>query len=315
MLASVAPRRHWVERRARGLRRASDPVVLDCGGGVRLSGYYARGTGRETLVLLLHGWEGDADSAYVLSAASHLHELGYPVFRLNLRDHGGSFHLNAGIFHSCRLAEVAGAVAAVRERYRPARLAFVGFSLGGNFALRVAAQAGGVELDQVIAVSPVLDPSRTMRALDEGPGVYRRYFLRRWRRSLARKAAQWPELYDFAALDRYRYLGPMTAELVAGYTEFPTLAEYLEGYAITGDRLSSLRAPSSILAALDDPIIPAEDLARLAPSPALRVWITESGGHCGFLETLAGPSYADRCVETLLAHGPEAAAPGSGLVR
>ena len=35
---------------------------------------------------------------------------GYDVVRLNLRDHGDSHHLNPEIFHSCRIAEVVGAV-------------------------------------------------------------------------------------------------------------------------------------------------------------------------------------------------------------
>ena len=34
----------------------------------------------------------------------------YDVARLNLRDHGDSHHLNDEIFHSCRIAEVVGAV-------------------------------------------------------------------------------------------------------------------------------------------------------------------------------------------------------------
>ena len=122
ILASVQPRRYGVLRRARALLAASEAVVLDCGDGVRLSGYYAARARAEGLVVLIHGWEGGADSSYVLSAGAHLHELGYAVFRLNLRDHGDSYHLNAGIFHSCRLAEVIGAVGAVQERYRPERL-------------------------------------------------------------------------------------------------------------------------------------------------------------------------------------------------
>jgi hypothetical protein len=51
-----------------------------------------------------------------------------------------------------------------------------------------------------------------------------------------------------------------------------------------------------VLLAEDDPMIPAADLARLAPSPYLTVVRTRHGGHCGFLEQLNGPSFADRFV-------------------
>ena len=92
-------------------------------------------------VVLLHGWEGSAESLYVLSLAQQLYRRGFEVVRLNLRDHGETHHLNRELFHSCRLPEVVGAVrSAAAALPRPA-LQLVGFSLGGNFMLRVAAQA------------------------------------------------------------------------------------------------------------------------------------------------------------------------------
>jgi predicted alpha/beta-fold hydrolase len=84
----------------------------------------------------------------------------------------------------------------------------------------------------------------------------------------------------------------MTEVLVRDHTGFPGLSDYLEGYAITGSRLATLRAPAVILAALDDPIIPAADLPRLAPSQMLRVVTTQKGGHMGFIESPWRPSWA-----------------------
>jgi len=301
VLASLQPRRYFVEQRARALLAASEPVVLDCGEGVRLSGRYAANAAGAGLVVLIHGWEGSADSSYVLSAGAHLYARGHAVFRLNLRDHGDSLHLNEGIFHSCRLAEVIGAVRAIRASYRPRWFGLGGFSLGGNFALRVAADAPDAGLDRVAAICPVLDPARTMAALDRGSRIYQRYFIRKWSTSLYRKAELWPGRYDFGRLERHRNLERMTDHLVGAYTEFPSLATYLSGYAITGARLSSLSVPSSILAALDDPIIPAEDLGRLARPPPLEITVTRHGGHCGYVESLAGPSFADRFLGDKLA--------------
>ena len=71
------------------------------------------------------------------------------------------------------------------------------------------------------------------------------------------------------------------------------LAAYLDGYAVTGDRLATLRVPASVLLAEDDPIVPAADLSRLAASPRLSVVRTRYGGHCGFTAGVTGPSAAD----------------------
>jgi pimeloyl-ACP methyl ester carboxylesterase len=102
------------------------------------------------LVVLLHGWEGSARSNYILDTGGELLSRGFDVFRLNFRDHGDTHHLNPELFSSNRIEEVVEAVALVQQQYAPRRLAVAGFSLGGNFALRVAlrAPAAGIRLDQ-----------------------------------------------------------------------------------------------------------------------------------------------------------------------
>ncbi len=222
---------------------------------------------------------------------------GYDVVRLNLRDHGATHHLNRDIFHSCRLAEVVGATRALAQRFPGARLYLAGFSLGGNFMLRVAADAQLPDaVAGVVAVSPVLDPEVTLAALETGPAIYRRSFLKRWSRSLRRKQRAWPGVHDFAAMLRLRQLRSMTAGLVALCTDFPSLAAYLDGYAVTGERLATLRVPATLLLADDDPIVPSADLSRLAPSAQLTVVRSRYGGHCGFAAGVARPSRADQFV-------------------
>ncbi|MEE8308284.1 MAG: alpha/beta fold hydrolase, partial [Gammaproteobacteria bacterium] len=162
VLASSAFRKQLMLRRAWRLVASSESVDIVLEDGVHLRGFYAAApTQSRGLVIFIHGWEGSADSQYVLSAAHVLHAEGYEIFRLNLRDHGGTVHLNEELFHSCRINEVVAAVRWVTERYAAPRNFLAGFSLGGNFGLRVAvrATAAGIELDRVIAVCPVLSPA------------------------------------------------------------------------------------------------------------------------------------------------------------
>ena len=123
-------------------------------------------------MILLHGWEGSAEANYVVSVGGLLYDAGFDVFRLNFRDHGDTFALNRELFHSCRIDEVVGAVAAIAARHPAERTFLVGHSLGGNFALRAAARApaAGIDLTKVVAVCPVLRPQSTMRALEDGCG-------------------------------------------------------------------------------------------------------------------------------------------------
>lgn len=301
-------RRTRVERRALPMLAASEELLLDCGDGVTLQAFHSSPArrGREPgkkLAIILHGWEGSADSTYMLSLGQTFFEAGFETIRLNLRDHGATHHLNRDLFHSCRLPEVVGAVRALATRFAGLPIVLAGFSLGGNFMLRVGAhrEARDLPIEHIFAVSPVLDPAVTMETLEHGFPVYHSYFVRKWSSSLAKKQIAWPTHYDFDDLLRVKSLRLMTRELVLAHTEYPTVPDYLAGYAITGDRLTTLAAPTTVLTSLDDPIIDNRDLSRLARSPRLDIVTTAHGGHCGFIENLGDSTWIDSTIRRLVA--------------
>lgn len=303
ILPSLALRRALLRRRCAPLQRHSRPLLLDCGDGVRLLAQHTPAIGAQQAgaVVLLHGWEGDANALYMRSLARRLLASGFAILRLNLRDHGGTQALNAGLFHSCLLPEIVGAVRAAQQLFGALPLHLAGFSLGGNFMLRVAADAApaGLALASVVAISPVLEPRATLDAIESGPGVYRSYFVRKWSASLRAKERAWPQLYQFGNLQRYTSLREMTAQLVDRHTAFDSLEQYLDGYSITGRRLAGLAVPATIITAADDPIVPVADLARLEAARTLRAVVTARGGHCGFLTGVLGDTWAENAV---LAH-------------
>lgn len=299
--------------RQRALRAAgeqllagSEEVLLDCGEGVRLQGFFASpptGTPARGLVVCLHGWEGAVTSSYLVATATHLLGQGYAIFRLHYRDHGDTHHLNEGIFHSCRIREVVAAVADVARRYLVRPLSLVGFSLGGNFALRVAlrAPAAAIPLDRVIAVAPVIEPLHTVAALERSWGVYQRHFLGRWRQSLLLKQRAFPDLYDMERCQAMTTIREITHYVITRYTDFDRVDDYFNGYALGGGKLKGLAVPTTIIAAQDDPIIPVADIECIDPVDGLDVEITRYGGHCGYLCDFRMQSWVERRIAELLA--------------
>lgn len=300
ILNSIPLRRPLVARRARGMLQAAVPHVLDCGGGVRLMGCYSGQPSHDDhpadLCILIHGWEGSAASSYLVSAAGFLWDRGMNVFRLNLRDHGPSHHLNAELFHSCRIDEVVGAVWRVQDLFPHRRLYLAGFSLGGNFALRVTLRApgAGIHLAKTMTVCPVLHPPSTLLAMETGLPVYERYFMKKWRRSLGIKRRYFPQNPHLSRIGKFATIREMTDYFVRHCTEYPDLETYLNGYSITGSRLAGLRTPTLVLCSRDDPVIPARDLANLAGPACLLVETSRYGGHCGFLMDTRLTSWAER---------------------
>lgn len=306
VLASSGVRRWLFKRRRLALEGATVEHILDCGNGVRLQGFHSAQSARPTargLVVLLHGWEGSVHSSYLLHTGARLLAEGWDVFRLNFRDHGETHHLNPEPFHSCRLDEVVGAVRAAAQRFAPRALAIAGFSLGGNFALRVAlrAPAAGIPLDFALAICPAVHPPAVLDAIERAPWFYHAYFMAKWRGSLKRKQALFPEHVVFSDDELKRSMRELTRTMVERHTEFGTLDAYLDGYSIAGDRLADLSVPATILTAVDDPIIPVQGFYDLRLSPSTELEIAPAGGHCGFIRDFSLRSWTEDYIAAKLA--------------
>ncbi len=308
VLASSGLRRWFDRERSGAIERDEVEHILDCGDGVRLQAFHTRQRRFDEslgLVVLLHGWEGSSRSTYLLNTGARLLDQGFDVVRLTFRDHGDTHHLNPELFHSCRIEEVVGAVAAIQRQFAPRALAIAGFSLGGNFALRVAlhAPAAGIALNYALAVCPVISPAAGLFGLERGPWFYESYFLHKWRGSLRRKQNLFPERDWFSAAELGGNLRELTHALVLRHTGFDSLDAYLDGYSIAGDRLRNLRVPATILTAADDPVIPVQDFLSLQLPPLVELDIAEHGGHCGFINDLSLRSFTDDYIaERMLVH-------------
>jgi hypothetical protein len=238
------------------------------------------------MVILVHGWEGSSNSTYVRTTGRFLYNRGFDVFRLNLRDHGPSHHLNTGLFYAVLLDEVFDAVRQISaaESGKPVFLA--GFSLGGNFALRIArkcAQDPIENLKQVVSISPVIDPDKATDRIDDTRLILK-YFLKKWRRSLSIKQGLYPDRYDFSTLMDIDNIREMTERLLARYSEYGSAREYFKGYTLLDGDLAAITTPTIIITAKDDPIIPVDDFYDLHTSDATRLLVQPYGGHNGFLE-------------------------------
>ena len=133
-----------------------------------------------------------------------------------------------------------------------------------------------------------------------GSFLYRRYFIRQWRRTLKAKNAAWPNRYDFRDMLRMSSLTDMASHFVRRYTNYRSLENYLNGYTLVGDTLQELAANTWVVAATDDPILPVEDVERLPPlreSPAdpHPVWRS-----LRLLRGQTGPGWLERSIERTL---------------
>lgn len=279
--------------------------VLKTSRDVRLQGFYSPGpqSGKKGLVLLLHGWEGSADSTYVRTTARYLFDRKYDIFRLNLRDHGQSHHLNKGLFFGTLFDEVFEAAQQVAQLAANVPFFVAGFSLGGNYALRIARELSRrsiPEICHVVAVSPVLDPARATDVVDRTV-LYRYYFLRKWKKSLARKQQLYPDLYDFSGVQAHNTILGLTADLLPRCSPFDRPADYFRTYTLTGAGLENIAVPTTIITSKDDPIIPVQDFYGLPLNDRTDLIVHAHGGHNGFIQNYRLNAWYEKAMAEIFA--------------
>jgi predicted alpha/beta-fold hydrolase len=294
LLAGSAIRK-WGEN---PMLEAAQEVILNPIDDVRLQGFYSRQTNRQAkgLIMMLHGWEGSVNSAYILGTGKFLYNQGYSVFRLNYRDHGDSHHLNPGLFYAVLLDEVFHAVRQVSEYEKELPFYLIGFSMGGNFALRIARKCGDNSignLSHVMSISPVLDPEKSTHAIDDVP-LLRHYFRKKWQLSLQKKQAYFPDLYDFSEVLALDTIAAMTDMMLKRYSGYENTSMYFGNYAVLNDTLVDVPVPTMIITAKDDPIIPVDDFYDLKLNSLTDLIVHRYGGHNGFVESLSGRAWYEK---------------------
>ena len=269
------------------MRAVACKEIIETAAGVKLLGYHSVQNNRPAkgLVILLHGWEGSADSAYLLCCGRSLYRHGYDIFRLNFRDHGDSHHLNSGIFYAVLLEEVYQAVIQAAEFARGGPVFMIGFSLGGNFVLRILEKCVSVpftNLRHAVSISPVLNPEESTMQIDRIAFI-RKYFLTKWRRSLAKKQELFPDLYDFEDVMGLKTIQAVTDVLIEKYSDFETARDYFHAYSVMGSAIEGINTPTTIITAEDDPIIPIKNFYDLKLNKHIQLIIHPYGGHNGFI--------------------------------
>ena len=285
------------------MQAAAEYMELDAGTGadgerVTLTGWHSPHPDPRGLVILYHGWEGSQDSTYIQTTARRLYDRGMSVFRMVYRDHGDTHHLNPGLFFAPHFAEVLEATRQVARLSQGRPVHIVGFSLGGNYALRAAARHDFEAIQglaHVFSISPVINPLEAAPLIDDFP-LIRRYFLRKMTGTFAAKQAAFPDRYDFEDKLGLSRVMELTDWVIPRYSQWPDRAAYFNAYRIARDQLATVRTPTTLITARDDPIIPAAHAEELVLSPNVERIVLDHGGHNGFFDTLMGPAWYERYI-------------------
>jgi predicted alpha/beta-fold hydrolase len=194
------------------------------------------------------------------------------------------------------LEEVFHAVQRIADMHVEKPVFIVGFSLGGNFALRIARQMRQIPIENlhhIVAISPVLDPKKATVRIDRQPMI-RRYFLKKWLQSMQIKQGLFPGDYDFSDMFKLDTIMAVTEKMLERYSDYDSATEYFKAYSILDNAIIDLTVPTTIITAADDPIIPVADFYELQLSHHTELIVHTHGGHNGFIDGIYLKSWYEK---------------------
>jgi predicted alpha/beta-fold hydrolase len=282
----------WARSRARAYPGLPAPetrlIRIDEDTQVRADCYWHADRQAHGTLLCMHGLEGSSEGHYMRGLAHKGLRRGWSVVLLNHRNCGGTEHLTPGLYHSGLTTDAMAVIRTLAASEGLTRFSVMGYSLGGNVALKLASELADhpdIPVMSVAAVCPTIDLALCAEALE-----WRRNYLYQWnflkdlKARMRRKARAFPGRYDLTPLERIRSIREFDNTYTAPSTGFGTAARYYEeASAIRG--ISRIAIPTLIIAAENDPFVPVAQYLReeVRANPHVHVSLLRHGGHCGFV--------------------------------
>ena len=244
-------------------------------------------------IMVLHGLEGSSLAHYMRGVADKAWAAGWNVVLLNQRNCGRTEHLSRGLYHSGLTHDPLSVLRELTERDGIAAVVIAGYSLGGNLAMKLAGDLGDAApaaLKAVCAVSPTLDLSRCVDALERRANVvYQWNFVRNLKARMRRKAAAFPGAFSLEALRGMWTVRRFDEAYTAPHHGFRDAEDYY--YRASALRvIDRIRVPALIIAAEDDPFVPLAPFSspEVTNNANITMAVMPHGGHCAYLERATG---------------------------
>ncbi len=253
-------------------------------------------------LILLHGLEGDSERPYLLRTARKAVAAGFRTARLNMRCCGDAEELSRTFYHGAQSGDVAAACQWIQTSFPESPVCLLGFSLGGNLALRAAAVEKISNLFGTAAICPPVDAHRSARSLRNWENRHYHY---RFVSSMVARVQRLQKritTHHHFSLSNGMTLMEFDTVFTVPHGGFQSLDHYYDTCSTRG-LLEGIETPWLIIAARDDPMVPFVSFSGLEDHPNLLA--PSHGGHLGFVGSggLADPDWRwaeNRAIEFLM---------------
>ncbi|CAL2093431.1 YheT family hydrolase [Tenacibaculum sp. 190524A02b] len=248
--------------------------------------------GSKSIVLLIHGLEGSANSNYMITTSNELNKNGFDTVCMNLRGCSGEDNLLLETYHSGKTDDVDFIVQYLCNEYSYNNILLIGFSLGGNLTLKYLGEYDIIpaKVKGAVAVSVPVDLTSSQAELQK---IKNKLYLTEFLRSMKLKLLEKAEKHPHFKLDKkllfkatkFRHIEKQYTVPVFGFKS----SEDYWLKASSKPYLPKIKHPTLLINSLDDSFLSEEcypyDEAR--NSTNFHLLTPHYGGHVGFLSSFS----------------------------
>lgn len=239
------------------------------------------------LAILSHGLEGHSRRPYILGMAKYAQEHNWDVLSWNFRGCSDTPNYHAYSYHSGKTEDLALVIThAIKQGYT--EVALIGFSIGGNKTLLHLgrnSQSIPKEVIAAVGISVPCDLSASSKHLAQfSHKLYMQNFLKSFKQKLDEKQSRFPDIINTKNFHKIKNFKDFDERYTAPLNGFKSAEQYWEESSSLF-HLQSIKVPSLILNAKDDPFLPSEcyPFKYASSNNTLTLDVPKYGGHVGFM--------------------------------
>ena len=245
-------------------------------------------TGSKSIIVILHGLEGNAQKAYVKGLARIMNKAGIDALAVNLRGCSEEDNHKFYSYHSGKTDDLETIINYLKDNYDYEKIFLAGFSLGGNVVLKFAGEQKNLDekIKAAIGISVPCDLKATAHNfLKKDNFLYQYRFIRSLRKKALIKIQRFPEYQHLEEkIKACRTFFDFDNLITAPANGFKDAEDYWKKSS-SKQFIPSIRIPALLINALDDPFLPPEcyPYEEAKQNPLFRFVTPEYGGHVGFI--------------------------------
>ena len=238
------------------------------------------------IVLILHGLEGNKDSPYAKGIMQTLSVAGYQCCLMHFRGCSGETNRLPRSYHSGDTGDLQQVVDHIQKHHQRKIFSAVGYSLGGNALLKWMGEKGNdAEMTTAIGISVPFTLHHAAERMAKGLShSYEKHLVSRLQEKYRHKFSGMSSPLDIE-IDQMKTFFLFDDQVTAPLHGFKGVNDYYKKSSCA-QFLLHITKPTLILHAKDDPFMwPDSVPAESELSPAVRLELSEKGGHVGFISS------------------------------